>query len=241
MSNITTKTNAEIGFSNVDSFALLQRTAKMFNSSSLVPPHFQGEQNFGNCVIALEMAHRMGATPLMVMQNLYVVYGTPSWSAKFLISMFNMCGRFSAIKYKETGKKGTDSQGIVAYATELSTGQILEGPEITIKLAKDEGWYDKKGSKWLTMADQMLRYRAASWFIKTTAPELSMGLYTRDEVMDVGPENLDDRSDVIDVKATIADNANTKPLDFETVEKTETGDFFDKETGEVIDMFATSK
>jgi len=180
--------NVTAGFSSMASFELMQRMAQMFSSSSLVPPQFKGKDNLGNCVIALNMAIRMNADPLMVMQNLYVVYGNPGWSSKFLIATFNMCGKYSSIHYKETGKKSTDSQGIIAWATEKFTGEVLEGPEVTIKIAKDEGWYAKNGSKWQSMPDQMLRYRAAAWFIRTTAPELSMGLQTADEIIDVTPD-----------------------------------------------------
>ena len=172
------------GFQSADGFVLLQRMANMFVGSTLVPKQFQGQNNFGNCVIALNMAQRLNADPLMVMQNLYVVHGTPSWSSKFMIAMLNQCGRYESIHYEETGKKGTDTQGIIAWAKEKSTGEILKGPEVTIKTAKDEGWYGKNGSKWKTMPDQMLRYRAAAWFIRTTAPELAMGLQTVDEVKD---------------------------------------------------------
>ena len=172
------------GFQSAEGFALLQRMANMFVGSTLVPEQFRGQNNYGNCVIALNMAQRLGADPLMVMQNLYVVYGTPSWSSKFMIAVFNQCGRYESIRYEETGKKGTDTQGIIAWAKEKSTGEILKGPEVTIGIAKKERWFDKDGSKWKTMPDQMLRYRAAAWFIRTTAPELSMGLQTVDEVKD---------------------------------------------------------
>lgn len=181
------------GFQNAEGFALLQRMANMFVGSTLVPKQFQGQNNYGNCVIALNMAQRLGADPLMVMQNLYVVYGTPSWSSKFMIAMFNQCGRYESIHYEETGKKGTDTQGVIAWAKEKSTGEILKGPEVTIKIAKDEGWYGKDGSKWKSMPDQMLRYRAAAWFIRTTAPELAMGLQTVDEVkdtIDITPQTI---------------------------------------------------
>ncbi len=172
------------GFQSAEGFALLQRMANMFVGSTLVPQQFRGQNNYGNCVIALNMAQRLGADPLMVMQNLYVVYGTPSWSSKFMIAMFNQCGRYESIRYEETGKKGTDTQGVIAWAKEKSTGEILKGPEVTIGIAKKERWFDKDGSKWKTMPEQMLRYRAAAWFIRTTAPELSMGLQMEDEVKD---------------------------------------------------------
>lgn len=176
------------GFESEKGFALLQRMAKMFNLSTIVPETFRGEKNIGNCAIAINMAQRMGADPLMVMQNMYIVYGNPAWSSKFMIATFNSCGRYEAIKYKVTGERGTDTQGVIAWTREKSTGDIIEGPEVTIGIAKAEGWYNKSGSKWKTMPDQMLRYRAASWLIRTTAPEISMGLMTSDEIEDIGPE-----------------------------------------------------
>ena len=191
------------GFSSMEGFELLQRMAKVFNTSSLVPEHFQGPQNFGNCAIALNMAQRLGADPLMVMQNLYVVYGNPGWSSKFMIAMFNQCGRYTSIKYKETGERGKDSQGIIAYSTEKLTGETIEGPEVTIAIAKAEGWFSKKGSKWVTMPDQMLRYRAAAWLIRTTAPELSMGLQTEDEIIDVTPDPIEKAKGEIKAKANV--------------------------------------
>ena len=207
------------GFQSAEGFALLQRMATMFSGSTLVPTQFQGQKNFGNCVIALNMAQRLGADPLMVMQNLYVVNGTPSWSSKFMVAMFNQCGRYESIHYEETGKKGTDTQGVIAWAKEKATGEIIKGPEVTIKIAKDEGWYGKSGSKWKTMPDQMLRYRAAAWFIRTTAPELSMGLQTIDEVTDtinVTPQTV--------MKEPLAEeirrNANSEELIPQTVEAT---------------------
>lgn len=219
------------GFQSAEGFELLQRQAKMFCGSSLVPQQFQGEQNFGNAIIALEMAQRMNASPLMVMQNLYIVYGNPGWSSKFLIATFNQCGRFEAIKYKETGTKGTDSQGIIAYTRENGSDEVIYGPEVTISIAKQEGWFDKKGSKWKTMPDQMLRYRAAAWLIRTTAPEISMGLQTSDEIIDVEGKVTDIYDEVTH---TIDMNANSEIIDVETDSGTE---FVNAETGEVVDMF----
>lgn len=202
--NVAGQIGITAGFSSLAGFELLNRMAKLFSGSSLVPDTYKGEKNMGNCIIALNMAQRMNADPLMVMQNLYVVYGQPAWSSKFLIALFNMCGRYSSIHYDSTGEEGTDSWGCVAWAIEKSTGEKLTGPEVTIAIAKKEGWYEKNISKWKTMPGQMLRYRAASWFIRTTAPELSMGLQTTDEVIDVTPEPAEA------VRQEIRTNANTE-------------------------------
>lgn len=171
-----------VSMDTVGGFETMQRIAKLFASSSIVPQNYRG--NIANSFIAVDMAMRMGANPLLVMQNLYIVHGTPAWSAQFLIATFNKSGRFSAIRYEFQGKEGKDDWGCRASATELATGEKLEGPLITINMAKKEGWYGKAGSKWQTMPEQMLRYRAASWFVRAYAPEIAMGLQTVEEVRD---------------------------------------------------------
>ena len=184
--------------------------AKVFCNSTIAPETFRGEKNFGNCVIAVEMAKRMNVSPLLLMQNMYIVHGNPAFSSKFLISTFNMCGRYSSIKYRETGKRGTPTWGCVAYTTEKATGEIVEGPEVTIAMADAEGWSAKSGSKWKTMPEQMLRYRAAAFMIRTVAPELSMGYLTVDEVHDT--INVTPREVVEKPVEEIRHKANTEEL-----------------------------
>ena len=195
------------GFDSLQSFELMQRVANVFCKSTIAPETFRGDQNFGNCVIAVEMAKRMNVSPLLLMQNMYIVHGNPAFSSKFLISTFNMCGRYSSIKYKDTGKKGTPTWGCIAYTTEKATGEVIEGPEITIAMANAEGWSSKSGSKWKTMPEQMLRYRAAAFMIRTVAPELSMGYQTTEEVIDVTPEPVIEKP-----IHEIHENANTEDL-----------------------------
>lgn len=172
------------GFDTEAGFVVLQRIAKLFASSSLVPRPYQGEANLGNAAIAVEMALRMRANPLLVLQNLFIVQGRPGWSSQFLIATLNQGGKYSSLRYVFSGEEGTDDWGCRAQATELATGEKLSGALITIDMAKKEGWYGKPGSKWQTMPEQMLRYRAASWFIRAYAPEIAMGLKTVEEVQD---------------------------------------------------------
>jgi len=161
-------------------FALAQRKAKVYSESSLVPQQYQ--KNVGNVLIAQNMASRMGADPLMVMQNLYIVHGKPGWSAQFLIACFNSCGRFSSIKYRFGGEG--DDYGCVACAKEIATGEEVSGVRVTIGMAKAEGWSTKAGSKWKTMPELMLRYRAATFLVRCTAPEIGLGLMTSEELAD---------------------------------------------------------
>lgn len=206
------KQDVSPGFGTMESFALMQRQANLLASSTLVPKEYQG--NLSNCVIALNMANRMNADPLMVMQNLYIVHGKPGWSSQFLISTFNASGRFSALRYEWVGKEGTDSWGCKAWAIEKATGERLEGSPVTIEIAKKEGWYSKNGSKWQTMPGQMLMYRAASWFIRAYAPEIAMGMHTAEEIEDT--IYLTETSEGVfeyQVEQEVNQNANTEELD----------------------------
>jgi hypothetical protein len=164
-------------------FELLQRAATAMAHSTLVPDTYKG--NVPNCMIALRIAQRIGADPLMVVQNLDIVHGRPSWRAQFLIATVNACGRFSAIRYEFFGEQGKDAWGCRAWAIEKATGEKLVGPDITIGIARADGWLERKGSKWKTMPQLMLMYRAGAWWARVNAPELSLGFQTSEEIRDV--------------------------------------------------------
>lgn len=208
--------NTMPGFGNLQSFELSLRTANLLSKSTLVPKEYQGMDGLPNCVIALNMAARMNADPLMVMQNLYIVHGRPGWSSQFLISTFNACGRFSALRYEWSGEKDKDNWGCKAWAIEKATGERLEGSVVDITMAKKEGWYGKNGSKWQTMPQQMLMYRAAGFFIRTYAPELAMGIHTQEEIVDM--EEVGEGKYEARVAAEIKDKANAEPIDVEVNE-----------------------
>lgn len=177
-------------FSDASAFAHGQRVAKMLSTSSLVPKDYQN--NIQNTLIALEMANRIGASPLMVMQNLYVIQGKPSWSSTFIIAALNSCKRFSPLRFEMEGTG--EEYGCFAWAFELATNDKLQGPKITMKMATAEGWVSKAGSKWKTMPELMLRYRAAAFFGRLYAPDVLMGMHTIEEVQDItnGKEESED-------------------------------------------------
>lgn len=170
------------GFFDLNAFEMMQRVSKAFSSSDLVPQQYRG--NLANCMIALDMAQRIGAAPLQVMQNLYVVHGTPGWSSKFLIATINASGKFSSLRYEWRGEPGQPEYGCRAWAVELATGERLDGIWVTWKMVNAEGWASKSGSKWKTMPDQMFVYRAAAFWQRAYAPELAMGLQTVEDLHD---------------------------------------------------------
>jgi len=247
----------EVGLTSLEGFELAQRIARMLAASTMVPEVYRDtlkikdgkDQNgnwlyrsepnpngLANCVIALNMANRMGADPLMIMQNLYIVEGRPAWSSQFVIGAINTSGKYSPLrfqvedrgevevtyttkewKWNPQQRKNLPEEKVhtiklrnmvcKAWAIEAATGERLESAEISMEMAVKEGWYQKNGSKWQTMPEQMLRYRAASFFGRIYAPEVLMGIRTQDEELDA----------IIDV--TPEPVANVAPVTMETIKQ----------------------
>jgi hypothetical protein len=169
-------------FSSVNSFEAAQRMAKSLAASTLVPKDYQN--NLSNCLIAIELSSRTGASVLMVMQNLYIVHGRPGWGAQFLIGTANTSGRFTPLRFEWQGTKGKADWGCRAVAKDRRTGEELTGAWITWDMVKAEGWSEKSGSKWKTMPEQMFMYRAGTFWTRVYAPEIGLGMATREEIID---------------------------------------------------------
>ena len=189
-------------FSSENAFVSVQRMAKALASSTLVPDVYRGEANLGNCIIALELSQRIGASVMAVMQSMVPIHGKPTWSASFLIATVNSCGRFSPMRFRWVGKEGSDEWGCRAFAVERDSNLELVGALVTIAMAKVEGWYGKSGSKWKTMPEQMLQYRAGAFWCRTYAPEIALGMHTSEEVQDTPVAQQVVQSAVVDVTPT---------------------------------------
>lgn len=227
----------QMSFLTSGGFDQLLRVANMLSSSTMVPVAYRKQKEvkeygqivgwednpaaLANCAVALNMAQRMNADPLMIMQNLHIIEGRPSWSTPFIIASINSCGRYNSLDFElsepseptvvdyiaiewikpQGGSKKVATevpkqvtvrhQTCKAFTTEKSTGKRLESPVISIQIAIDEGWLTKKGSKWQTMPELMLRYRCASFFGRLYAPELLMGLQSTEEIEDFIPATQD--------------------------------------------------
>lgn len=186
---VSEKNEVSTPFSSAENFQKIFDIGKMFASSQLVPQNYQGKPM--DCTIAVDMANRMGISPMMVMQNLYVVKGKPQWSGQACMSLIRGSSDFKNVRPIYTGERNTDSWGCYIRAEDKVTGEIVTGTEVTIAMAKAEGWYSKKDkygnetSKWQTMPEQMLAYRAASFFARVYIPNALMGVAVEGEVEDV--------------------------------------------------------
>lgn len=202
-------------FGTEDNFIMAMQMAKALAESTIVPQSYQ--KNASNCLIAIEQAQRLKVSPMMVMQNLYVIQGRPSWSSSFLIAAINNSHIYDTeLQFEETKDKTGNPYSCLAYA--LKNGRRVEGMEITMEMAKAEGWLNKNGSKWKTMPQLMLRYRAASFFARLNCPEITLGLYTKDEIIDGEFKEYSEPDPMAQMKADVENLANKVPFEEETVE-----------------------
>lgn len=185
-------------FSSIQAFEDGQRIAKSIMGSDLVPTSYKN--NPANTLIALEIANRIGVSPFMVMQNLDIIKGKPSWSSTFIISAINSCGKFSPLRFEFSGEG--DEYGCEAVATDLSTGEPVRSPKVTWKMVKAEGWLQKTGSKWKTMPELMFRYRSASFFGRLYTPEILNGMQSVEEMLDIAG-TVSDASTLVEMENEI--------------------------------------
>lgn len=190
----------ETGMANVwqnkDQFNQLLRAAQMLSQTSIIPQNYQGKPQ--DCFVAIEMANRMGVSPMVVMQNMYVVKGKPSWAGQACTMLINSCGKFKDVKHIYTGEKGKPNRGCYVTATRISDGSTVNGVEVTMQMAQAEGW--TSNSKWRNLPELMLAYRASAFFARVYCPEAMMGVQTTEEVYDA------------DVKPVIVANELTEAL-----------------------------
>ena len=176
----TTELATNSVWENKDAFNQLLRAAQMLSQTSIIPQSYQNKPQ--DCFVAIEMANRMGVSPMVVMQNMYVVKGKPSWAGQACTMLINSCGKFKDVKHIYTGEKGKPNRGCYVTATRISDGSQVDGVEVTMQMAQSEGW--TSNSKWRNMPELMLAYRASAFFARVYCPEAMMGVQTAEEVYD---------------------------------------------------------
>ena len=169
-------------YSSSDTLRIARNFAQDLSKSTMIPMQYQN--NYANCLVALEYANRTGQSPLQVMQSLDVIKGTPAWRSKALIGMVNTSGKYDEDLHFSYVK---DEKGEInsCFAWTKKDGVLVEGLPYTIETARKEGLLDKSNSYWQKDSTLMLTYRAVSRFVSVNCPEISLGLYTSEEVRDM--------------------------------------------------------
>jgi hypothetical protein len=172
----------------VELFDLMQRKARLFASSPLVPEHIRKNgtaEGLANCYIALVLAQEMGENPLVVMQNIYIVKGKAGWSASYMIAKANASGVFKGVIRWRYENEGTDKLKCTAYATLAETGETVDA-SVDWPMAVAEGW--TSNSKYKSMPKQMFAYRSATLLVRLYCPQVMLGYHTAEENETLPPD-----------------------------------------------------
>lgn len=183
------RNNTNVQTSTIEVLDKLLKYAEVFAESTIVPKHYRG--NKGSILIALQTAHRMNLDPMMVMQGTYEIHGKLGMTSAFAIALANTSGLITGgIRYK-IENLGVDIEvksdmfrniQVTAYTNLKSNGEEISYT-IGMKEAIAEGW--TSNTKYKSLPELMLRYRAATLLIRTHAPEVLNGMHMTEELEDV--------------------------------------------------------
>lgn len=158
-------------------FGDMWKIAVQYAKSDLVPENYKGKPQ--NVIIALGMAQKTGFDVYTIMSNLNIVKGKASWSGSFCRTLIEATGIYRDLDLVEVGEQGKDNWGYYAQAVRKTDGKIVKGATVTMQMAKSENW--TKNTKWTTMPELMMQYRAMAFFARVYASSAINGIYTEDE------------------------------------------------------------
>jgi hypothetical protein len=170
---------------NPQQFKLNLQAAEYFAASDLVPVHYRNKP--ANCFIAINAAQRLGVDEFYFLGKTFVVGGKLGMAAELFIELVNGSGRFRGpIRFKLHGEG--DSRACTASAV-LLDGTTVENT-VSYAMAKADGW--TRNSKWQSLTDQMLQYRAGVFLGRLYAGGAAGGMYTKDELEDIAAASARD-------------------------------------------------
>lgn len=170
------------------------KIASQYAKSNLVPDNYKGKAE--NVIVALGLSQKMDIDLFTVMQNLNIVRGKASWSGSFCRTLIEKTGKFSNLDLVYIGEKGKDNFGCYMQAVRKSDGKIIKGSTVDMAMVKAEKW--NTNSKWNSMTELMLGYRATSFFARLYCPEALNGVYTSEEVEDISNQQPTEISDILE-------------------------------------------
>jgi hypothetical protein len=185
----------------LQSFADNWKIAQQYAKSDLIPDNYKNKPE--NVIIALGMSSKMNLDLFTIMQNLDIVKGKARWNGSFCRTLIEKTGKFKDLDLVYTGEKGKDTYGCYLQAVRKNDNQIVKGAEVTVGMAKAENWWSKKDkygnetSKWQSLTELMLGYRAMSFFARLHCPEALSGVYTGEEIDDM--EQVEEKKIIEDV------------------------------------------
>lgn len=177
----------------LQSFSDDWKIANQLAKSTIIPKEYQGKPE--NVVLCMGMSRKIGLDVMTVINNLQLVMGKQEWKGSFIPVLIEMTEKYTDLEHNFVGKESEDNFGCYLEATRVRDGKRIKGTTVTISMAKKEGWYNRN-SKWQTMPQQMLIYRASAFFARAYCPAALNGLFTEGESSDI-QNNRNEPQDIL--------------------------------------------
>lgn len=199
-SDLNSRSLYNVAITKPDSMKALIWVSQQLANSGALPPGYA--KNPGQLIIAMEMADRMGMPLPAVISGMPIVRGKMGMEGKFALTLIQQkVSTYQTHNYIESGQEGSDDWGM-RFELVHKDGRKELGEIVTIKTAKNNGWWSKKDkagyetSFWQKLPRMMLKYRCTSFFLNERYPFLKYGLNFTDEIIDMGEAVTVERSDV---------------------------------------------
>lgn len=165
---------------SADQIAAVKAECERIARSGLVPEHFQ--KNPTSIAVAIDMARALGEEPVLLMRGIYFIGGRAGFLAEFMLTRLRRMGAIKGtVRYVVEG--AGDSLSVRAWVTDAETSDRVDGPTVSMEMAKAEGW--TKNPKYKSMPESMLRKRAITFLVRDHYPDVLGGFPTTDELEDV--------------------------------------------------------
>lgn len=169
----------EVATTNVHAAASLpdrMEYARALSTSGLLPDAFRDKP--ANVLLAGEVAQALGMAPIIVINEMSVIGGKPSFSAKFMAALVRRAGH----RLRQSYTNGV-ARVVIVRSDDPDWEHAIEWDEAK---ARQHGYWGK--SHWLKNPELMLKNRALSECVREACPEVLGGIsYTPDEVADFAP------------------------------------------------------
>lgn len=176
---------------NVPILAQIESIAtRMASAKCTVPDHLRNSE--GDCYAVTMQAVQWGMNPYSVAQKTHLVNGTLGYEAQLVNAVINSLAPtkdrihfeyFGDWKNVDGKKSNSPDVGVKAYAT--FKGEDLPR-EITISMAQVGGV--RNSPLWVADPRQQLAYLAVKRWARLYCPDVILGVYSSDELMDAQPE-----------------------------------------------------
>lgn len=177
---VTEPTTTEAAIARIEEASLETQLAYAVKwaESGMVPEHFRKKPE--NILVAMQWGRELGLTPMAAMNEIYVVHGSPSLSAKSMQMLAQRAGH----RVRTTG----DAQQATCEIVRADDPDFAHRVTYTLDDARQAGLMGNTG--WKSQPKVMLRYRAIATCVRLACPEVLGGIsYLPEEVEEIARRN----------------------------------------------------